>query len=167
MKYRNLSTIGNCLESHSTGRSVLAASRVMDHYRCWSIIWVALTLWASCIPGSADVALPKFDLIGIGIEQVCSLVPLREDATLPQSIRIEINKGKVSAIVCDYSDKNVRYSDFRAQVETLLKVPPKINSALTCAWRQENEKRAVMVTWDKGSKTIQLILRSLETKVEE
>lgn len=109
--------------------------------------------------GSGEVALPKHDLIGTRFETIGNVLHIPSEATLPQSITLELDAGKLSGIVCDYSEADASYSSVKTQLEKALGQPPRMDGPITTVWRLEEKKCAVMLTWDKEAKIIQVIIR--------
>lgn len=110
---------------------------------------------------SAEVALPKLDLIGANFESVTNILHIPPAARLPQSIKLELDAGKLSGIVCEYSETDASYASVKSQLEKTLALPPKMDGPITTVWRLEEKKCAVMLTWDKEAKILQVILRPI------
>lgn len=109
----------------------------------------------------AEVALPRLELIGANFETLSNCLQIFPTAILPQAIRLELGERKILAIVCEYPETVVSYASVKSQLEKSIKLPAKVDSSVTAAWRLEAEKCAVMVTWDKDAKITTIIVRAI------
>ncbi len=126
-----------------------------------SFFCTALFCWLLRCACYGEVALPKLDLIGASFEMVGNVLHIPSAAILPKSVTLELDAGKLSSVICDYSEAEATYSSVKLQLEKALGQPPKMDGAITTVWRLEEKKCAVMLTWNKEAKILQVILRPI------
>lgn len=129
-------------------------------------------MWVSCIlvsclcsqVGLAQVVFPQPQVVGQMIDKVENWMIAPSNSVYPNSIQLELNNGRISAVVCEYPERELTYSAIRSQIQKELGIEPRVSDTVTTAWRQDKKKYAIMVTHDREKKLFRIVLRYLENK---